>query len=334
MKARKFLIIRFSSIGDIILTSPVLRAIRRRFPSAEIHFLTKKQNVPLVSYNPNLNWLHLFKKRNMRPMVKALRREKYDYVIDLQKSLRTWWLKRRLHTKSLSFHKLNIRKWLLTTFKINRMPAVHIVDRYMSTVKCLDVEDDCKGLDFVIPTETVLPSFFNNMQNKFVALVIGAQHYTKRIPYSKLVLLCGLIDYQVVVLGGAAERAVGECLERECPNVCSFAGVLDIYQSAKVLQLSRVVITPDTGLMHIAAALKKDIFSVWGNTVPDFGMYPYMAGEKSQIFEVKALKCRPCSKIGYEECPRKHFKCMNELNYDALAIQVNACMSADSGATA
>jgi heptosyltransferase-2 len=329
MKTPKFLIIRLSSIGDIILTSPVVRAVKQRFPNSEVHFLTKQENAALLAYNVNVSRLHLFRKRKTRALIKNLHCEHYDYIIDLHRSIRTWWLKRRLHVKkTLSFHKLNLRKWLLTSFKINRLPKIHIIDRYMSSLKALDILDDKNGLDFIIPPQTTLPSFFDSIQKPFVALVLGAQHATKKIPYPKLILLCGLIDYQIVALGGNREAKDGECLAQVCANVQSMCGRLDIYQSSMVLQQSSVVVTPDTGLMHIAAALKKTIFSVWGNTTPDFGMYPYMSGTESRIFEVKDLKCRPCSKIGHKKCPRKHFNCMNNHNYSALAQAINIQMAA------
>jgi heptosyltransferase-2 len=326
MKPPKFLIIRFSSIGDIVLTSPVVRAIKKRFPNSEVHFLTKKQNAPIVAHNPYINRLMLLRKRRLHSLIKLLRYERYNYVIDLHHNLRTWWIKRRLHTKSVSFKKLNVRKWLLTTFKINRLPKIHIIDRYMAASKCLGIANDHQGLDFVIPPDTMLPTSFDNPQS-FVALVLGAQHATKKIPYSKLLFLCQNINYRIVALGGHTEAKDGEALERECGNVRNFCGKLNIYQSAMVLQLSRLVVTPDTGLMHIAAALKKDIFSIWGNTVPDFGMYPYMAGEQSQIFEVKDLKCRPCSKIGFDACPKKHFNCMYQQDFGKLAETVSRQMA-------
>jgi ADP-heptose:LPS heptosyltransferase len=331
MNTPKFLIIRLSSIGDIILTSPVVRAIKRRFPNAEVHFLTKKQNASIVAHNPNVSRLHLFSKHKMRPLVRTLRYEHYDYIVDLHRNIRTWWLKRRLQGNVFSFHKLNVRKWLFTSFKINKLPKIHIVDRYMASLKRLNISDDSQGLDFVIPPDTTLPSFLENLPKQFVALVIGAQHATKKIPFSKLILLCGIIDCQIVALGGATEIKDGKRLSKECANVINCCGRLNIYQSAKILQQSRVVITPDTGLMHIAAALKKDIFSVWGNTVPDFGMYPYMAGGSSQIFEVKSLKCRPCSKIGYKKCPAKHFDCMLKQDYEGLARAVNERINMDRG---
>jgi ADP-heptose:LPS heptosyltransferase len=299
-----------------------MRVIKQRFPDAEVHFLTKKQNAALLAHNPYLSRLHLFAKRRLRRLVRSLRCEHYDYVIDLHRNLRTWRLKRKLRVKSISFCKLNVRKWLLTTLKINRLPKIHIIDRYLAPLKQLNILDDRQGLDFIVPSDVVMPSFFD-LHKPFVALVIGANHNTKKMPYHMLLSLCKKIDCQVAALGGITESCDGERLATECHNVHNFCGKLDIYQSSKALQLSALVVSPDTGLMHIAAALKKDIFSVWGNTVPDFGMYPYMAGNRSQFFEVKDLSCRPCSKIGYKSCPRGHFNCMNRQDLDKLACMIN-----------
>jgi ADP-heptose:LPS heptosyltransferase len=95
-------------------------------------------------------------------------------------------------------------------------------------------------------------------------------------------------------------------------------------ESADLVKKSKLIITHDTGLMHIAAAFKKKIISVWGNTVPEFGMYPYYGNSLAQNFqfEINGLRCRPCSKIGYAKCPRGHFKCMNQIKTDAIVASV------------
>ncbi|HRB40127.1 MAG TPA: glycosyltransferase family 9 protein, partial [Bacteroidia bacterium] len=97
-------------------------------------------------------------------------------------------------------------------------------------------------------------------------------------------------------------------------------GITSIGQSASLIKQSKAVITHDTGLMHIAAALRKKIVSVWGNTVPEFGMYPYLPVNSVpfSISEVKNLNCRPCSKIGYNTCPKKHFRCMNDMDIQEI----------------
>ncbi len=152
-------------------------------------------------------------------------------------------------------------------------------------------------------------------------MAIGAAHATKRLPMSQLKAICaGLEEERIVLLGGRAEREVGEALAKGQPHVDNACGALSLHQSAGVLRRARLVISPDTGMMHIAAALGKRMLSVWGNTVPSLGMYPYYGTSPSleQRFEVKNLDCRPCSKLGHSRCPKGHFRCMQEQDISGL----------------
>jgi heptosyltransferase-2 len=131
--------------------------------------------------------------------------------------------------------------------------------------------------------------------------------------------LCNKTEIPVVLLGGLDDKARAENIINTVynPLVYNACGKFSINQTASVIEQSLKIITPDTGLMHIAAAFKKEIISIWGNTVPAFGMYPYLPDneiEKSHIIETEGLKCRPCSKIGYKSCPEKHFNCMMQID--------------------
>lgn len=318
----KFLVIRFSSIGDIVLTTPVIRVLKKQFPNSEIHYVTKQSNALLVNNNPYIDKVYLLED-NLRNLINKLKQENYDFVIDLHRNLRSLIIKISLGRKSFSFSKLNFKKWLLVNFKKDRLPNIHIVDRYLNTLREFKVENDNDGLDFFIP-DNVNVSRISHINKPYVVLVLGANHYTKRIPLDKLIYLSNSIDKQIIALGGNTESNIGERLSIESPNVLNLCGKLDIYQSARVLQNASLVVTGDTGLMHISSALKKNIISVWGNTVPEFGMFPYFAGEKSAIFEVNNLKCRPCSKIGFQSCPKKHFHCMNRIDYESMISYINS----------
>ncbi len=152
--------------------------------------------------------------------------------------------------------------------------------------------------------------------------MIGARHATKQLPLSKLEEVCKQVSHPLVVLGGAEDRETGDILEKHFHDkVFNACGKTSIGQSASLIRQSRAVITHDTGLMHIAAALRKKIISVWGNTVPEFGMYPYLPKGSTpfSIVEIKNLYCRPCSKIGYNKCPKKHFRCMMEIDPHIIA---------------
>lgn len=309
MKKTKFLLLRFSSIGDIVLTTPVIRCIKTQYPDAEVHFATKKQFKVLVENNPYIDNYHLLEKP-LNSFIKTLQSEDYDYIIDLHNNLRTSIIKLRLGKKSFSFDKLNFKKWLLVNFKINQMPDMHIVDRYLETVKSLGIKNDLKGLDYFIPEKDQV-----RINESYVAFAIGGQHFTKKLPTNRIIEVCQKINGKIMLLGGKEDSQAADEIEKVLGDkIINACGKYNLNQSASLVQQAEYVITHDTGLMHIASALKKKVISIWGNTVPEFGMYPYLTEFK--IIENKEISCRPCSKIGYNKCPKGHFKCMNELNLD------------------
>jgi ADP-heptose:LPS heptosyltransferase len=321
----KILIIRFSSIGDIVLTSPVLRCLKEQMEAeVEIHYVTKRQYKSIIEYNPHISKVHTIEK-STNEVIEELKKEQFDYIIDLHKNLRSKRLIRSLKCLSFSFDKINYQKWLLTTFKVNKLPNIHIVDRYMDAVKSLGVKNDNKGLEhFIGENEKVNLADLPLMhQKEYIAFAIGAQFATKRLPTHKIISICKKINKPIVLLGGKEDvriaeeitTAVGEMIYNAC-------GKYSINQSASLVKQCKTLITHDTGLMHIGVALGVQIVSVWGNTVPAFGMYPYYPNnpEKYTIIENNNLKCRPCSKLGYDKCPKGHFKCMEEID-ESLIVE-------------
>ena len=319
----KILVIRFSSIGDIVLTTPIVRCLKEQLEGeVEVHFLTKKQYQPIVNNNPYITKIHGIDKSTDEVLLE-LKIEQFDYVIDLHKNLRSKRVIKGLKKLSFSFNKLNLKKWLFTTFKMNKLPAVHIVDRYFEAVKTLGITNDNKGLDYFIPAadEVNITDLPASHQKGYVAFAIGAQHYTKRLPKEKISLICKKANQPIILLGGKEDQAAGEEICKMVgEKVFNACGKYNINQSASLVQKCKILVTHDTGLMHIGAALGVQIISVWGNTVPNFGMYPYFPGhpEKYTIIENKDLSCRPCSKIGYNQCPKKHFKCMNDIDEESI----------------
>ena len=330
----KILILRFSSIGDIVLTTPVIRTLKEQLEGAAIHYCTKKEYQGLVNNNPHLDKVHVLDD-SMGELIKELKAEKFDYIIDLHHNLRTARIKFSLSAKAYSFNKLNWEKWLYVKLKINRLPNRHIVDRYMDTVAPLGVKMDNRGLDYYIPEkdEVELDWLPEEYRGRYVALAIGAHHATKRLPVERLIELCDRINKPVVLLGGKEDAAVGERVASffERPEhsiyeqklteelnkraiVFNGCGKFNLNQSAYLVKKSIAQFTHDTGLMHIGAAFRKPVYSIWGNTVPEFGMYPYRT--KFTVFENNSLSCRPCSKIGHSKCPKGHFKCMKDVKFD------------------
>ncbi|WP_019990532.1 glycosyltransferase family 9 protein [Rudanella lutea] len=318
----KFLILRFSSIGDIVLTTPVVRCLKQQVPNAEVHFCTKKSFAGLLEHNPYIDRTHVLD-GSLNTLIGQLNAEQFDYIIDLHHNLRTSIIKLRLTLarpaiRSFSFDKLNTRKWLLTRWKVNTMPPVHIVDRYMATLHTFGVINDEQGLDYVIPyRDQVEPDWLPATHRPhYVAYAIGGQHNTKKLPVPRMIELCRKIDYPIVLLGGKEDAAAGAEIEQALGSklIYNACGKYNLNQSASLLQQARVVFSHDTGLMHIASALKKKVYSIWGNTTPLFGMFPYKT--PYAILENNDLSCRPCSKIGYAKCPLGHFKCMNDLSFE------------------
>jgi ADP-heptose:LPS heptosyltransferase len=321
MAVKKILIIRFSSIGDIVLTTPIVRCLKTQLQGVEIHFVTKQSFKTVLSENLYIDKLFAFQ-NDVSELYDELASQNYDVLIDLHKNLRSWRLKQKLKVKSYSFNKLNIQKFLTVNFKTRRvLPKKHIVERYFETIAPLGVKSDDKGLDYFIPANdevnmtSLLPAA---PLKKFIALVVGGSYYTKKIPINKLIEICDTLALPLVLLGAKEDTPIAEHLQQQFPNIINTCGNYSINQSASIIKQAEWVITPDTGLMHIAAAFHKKIISLWGNTVPDFGMDPYLPHAQNKMLEIKNLECRPCSKLGYHHCPKGHFKCMNDIDVSFL----------------
>jgi ADP-heptose:LPS heptosyltransferase len=316
---QKILIIRFSSIGDIVLTTPVIRCLKNQLGDTEIHFLTKKQYEPLLQVNPYIDHLWLYD-HNFKSLVPALKKEHFDFIADLHHNIRSAFVRCMLRRPSATFSKLNIQKWLMVNFKWNFLPDVHIVDRYFKTVSSFRILNDGEGLDHFIPEQQevdpaqISPSF----RDGYIVVVIGGKHHTKIFPVDKVTEVCRRLDVPVILLGGEEDFERGEEVVRAVgTRVINGCGLFTLNQAASLIFQSDSVLTNDTGMMHIAAAFCKRMVSVWGNTIPAFGMTPYMPTDDNYptlIAEVHGLSCRPCSKLGFRECPRKHFRCMNDID--------------------
>ena len=323
---RKILIIRFSSIGDIILTTPVIRCLKQQTGNCEVHYLTKEQFRPMLADNPFIDKIFTIREK-ISEIIPDLKKENYDHVVDLHKNFRSLGVRIQLRRPSTSFPKINFKKWLLVNFKINLLPDVHIVDRYFKAVESLNIKNDGKGLDYFIPaedeiTDADLPS---THRDGYIGFVIGGKHATKQLSPEKIINLCKKINKPVILLGGPDDASLSEKVRVGVGDkIFNACGGFSLNQSASLVKHAEKIITNDTGLMHIAAAFKKEIISVWGNTVPEFGMYPYFPGNenRSVIIEVKGLSCRPCSKIGYDKCPKGHFNCIEKIDENAILSHI------------
>jgi len=309
----KILVIRFSSMGDIIYTTPIVRCLKKQLPGAQIHFITKPAFKYIYDNNPYLDKL-LFLKPKLADTIAEIKNEQYDYIIDLHNNLRTAIIKVRTGIKSSTYKKQTIRKWLSLKFNLKLVPPTHLVDRYMKTVEFLGVTNDGQPIDYYIKADHQLTNILPvSHHNGFVVFVIGATHFTKRMPNSKIADICRQLKRPIVLLGGNDVKANGDEIAAVTgPLVYNACGETSLDESVFLVSQAQSIIGFDTGLTHIAEAFNKPIVSVWGGTVPELlGVQPYMV--KDVMVAGIDLYCRPCSKFGLEKCPLGHFKCMNDM---------------------
>lgn len=322
----KLLIIRFSSIGDIVLITPLLRAIKEQMREpVEIHMLTKRSFATVLEANPHITKIHTIDKA-LSEVIPVLREERFDRIIDLHNNLRSAQVKRALGIASTSLHKYNIQKWVWVNLGINSMPDRHIVERYFDTLKPMHIENDNIGLEYYIPngkgiSETELPLI---MKTPFIAFAIGAAHEGKKMSRKHLIEICKSIPYPLVLIGGPEDKSLGESIARECgDNIHNGCGQWTLHQSADVLKRSAILIAGDTGMMHIASAFKKKIISLWGCTKPGLGMYPYLPDPASIILEPLASASfkplsHPCSKLGNRCKNGMNNRCIDHITQDQI----------------
>ena len=320
----KILIVRFSSIGDIVLTTPVLRQLKQQLDGeTEIHYLTKASFAPIVESIPYVHKVWHFED-NLDALIEELKKEEFDYLIDLHKNFRSSKVKNHLKLLTFSFDKLNWEKWLLVNFGINKMPDIHIVDRYLSSAKSFDLNDDGKGLDYFIPPheEIEIGALHSELKKGYLVWVLGAAHPGKRLSSERTISILKSVKHPVVLLGGKAEEEMAKEVDAAVgSHSFNFCGQLSIHGSASVIKQAAVVVSPDTGMMHIAAALKKNIISLWGCTVPELGMYPYRPGEQSVMLQPHGLSKRPCSKLG-DKCKYKGY-CINRIDEQEVTSAID-----------
>ena len=292
-KKLKILVVRFSSIGDIILTTPVLRCINSQI-DAEIHYLTKASYLGVLDSNPYITKI-IFINNDFIQTINELKKENYDVIIDLHNNLRSFILKYKLRIDSYTVSKHNIKRQILIHFGIDLL-GNHIVDRYFKTVEKLQVYNDNSGVDYFVNNETDVNY---NVNQDYVAWCIGATHNQKKLSVNQIQSVADKITIPIVLLGGDNDREDAERIIRETESnrVFSFCGDLSINQSAYLIKNSKLLLTNDTGMMHIGASFDIPVVSFWGCTKPSLGFSPYMMKNKDLKIVSKMSK-KPCSKHG------------------------------------
>jgi len=328
----KILIVRFSSLGDVILASPLFRRLRSACPNARIDVLVKSDYSDAVLFNPHLSSVITLKtseRTELREIKKNIRKTGYDLIIDIHNSLRSRyirWGSGAVHT--VVVNKRAVRRFLLVTFGWNFYgDIVPVAERYCEGVRKYGVSDDGGGLEIFLPEETrstvasVMEKYRTERYDTVFGIGPAARHSTKRWPVERFVELSVNLAKKrrcrIFLFGGREDNDFCGDMAQMVNSYAgysaaeNFAGRLNFLETAAALDYCHAVITNDSALMHMAAARGKWVVGIFGSTVKEFGFFPYRA--KSVIVERNDVRCRPCSHIGLEKCPKKHFRCMKEI---------------------
>lgn len=311
----KVLIVRLSSLGDILLTTPLIRALKTENPDIKIDFLLRSEYKDLLIKNPHINELHLFTRNDFEnlALVKSLRSRNYDLIIDLQNNFRSRGIISKLTGEKVRLDKKSFQKILLVKAKINLLknaPAIPI--RYANVIDGLGLDN--AGLDLFTDKD---PSDKIRTLENLIGICPGARHFTKRWPAEYYIQLSRFLiqnNFNVVLFGGKIDKEICEQISKEIPEVINLQNNDDILQTAADMKLCNAVVCNDSGLMHAASAVGTKVLTIFGSSVKEFGFVPYNC--KSLILENNSLSCRPCSHIGRESCPEKHFYCMKDIKPD------------------
>ena len=305
-------------MGDVVLTTLLLRCLRK-LSDIEIHFLTKIEYQDILLHNPHIDRLLCFD-GDLKETARRLRKNQYDYIIDLHKNLRSYALRTMLTRSTLSFDKKTWQTWIYFQTGLNKPKYENRAVSFLNSASRLGVVNDGEGLDFFMDPDAKAPVSSSQIDVPQIALVMGGTYSSKRIPDHVIEAIIQNDSFHFHLLGGKDVSNYGKGIERS--NVTNHVNRTNLHESARVLEMADLVVTGDTGLMHVAAALRKRILVIWAGTAPILGYYPYFgetSGLKHESIEVKDLDCRPCSKYGRNSCPKKHFNCLKML--DTVLIQ-------------
>jgi lipopolysaccharide heptosyltransferase II len=322
---KNILVIRLSSLGDILLTTPFIRSINKKYPDIKIDFILKEQYKEILQFNPYISKVYEYKKaaKDRKLLFKILKKNKYDLVIDLQNNFRSSRIRRIIHAPAVKFKKRTLAKFLLVKFKYNRLREAPLIPRRYAQVLDNFILDD-EGLDFHLPGSTTsqLGDF-----NKYIGFAPGSRHFTKMWPkqyYAELGNLLMNRGYLVVLFGGKSDLQICYELSVKIPGAINLCNDDKIFNTAIDMKKCRAIVCNDSGLMHIACSLNIFVLAIFGSTVKEFGFMPY--NSKSSVLENIGLYCRPCTHIGKESCPEGHFRCMLELSSQSAFDKLNTIL--------
>ncbi|MDQ7817637.1 MAG: glycosyltransferase family 9 protein [Melioribacteraceae bacterium] len=324
-KVNRILIIRLSSLGDVLLTSPVIRVLKQQYPDTMIDFFVRTEYADAVKFNPNLNVVYtLPRSEKSKFILKILKDNNYDFIVDLQNNFRSRLFTKSLNKTTYSYRKSTWDKYLLVRFKINRFKSVKsITQRYADSIPGLKLDN--AGLELFAPSD--LESVLTTSDN-YIGICPGAKHFTKRWLPEYFVELGNKLHekgFKILLFGGLEDKFVCELISSQIQGSVNLCNDNQLFSTLSEMKNCRLIICNDSGLMHTAAAVGVPIVTIFGSSVKEFGFAPY--GVPNLILENNSLSCRPCSHIGRSSCPKKHFKCMKEITPETVIASVLKLLS-------
>jgi heptosyltransferase-2 len=322
MTAPRILLVRFGSLGDVLLTTPLIRALRTRHPAATISVLTKQAWAPLLSANPHLDEvIAVAPGQSLVPLARALRAARFSHLLDLHGSVRTRVLRLLVPGSWTGFDaRRRARQALIRTHQDTYRDQVPVPERYFEAARELDVAPDGGPAElFTSPAaearaEAWLARVGLEVDRHLVVLAPGSAHASKRWPvrhWRRLASELAQRGFYIALVGGAADGVVAaEIAAAAGPRAASAAGELDLQASGALVRRAAVIITGDTGPMHLATAVSTSVVALFGPTVEQFGFFPYRA---EAVVLQRDLPCRPCSSKGGPRCPLDHHRCLEEI---------------------
>ncbi|WP_462247923.1 glycosyltransferase family 9 protein [Ekhidna sp.] len=327
----KILIIHTVSRDEALFVGPVLRALKSEL-DAEVHLAVNTNIATLFRNSPYIDGIHN-SQTTLIKLRKALKKEGFDYIVDLQNSWKSKIVRIDMAKKYLVFKPKRFYKWFFIKTKINRLPKSHLIDQYFELLKNLNVKGDSLGLDFFLDEKDVVENDWlpKSHQSGYATIALSATHNTKKLPVNRLIELCDRINKPIILIGEEKDNDLANEIEtffkrgteeeeeaieglNKKTTIFNACGKFSFNQSASIVKNAQWVFTYDNLMMHVAAAFKKRLYTIWGSSTPFFGTYPYRT--QFTVFENNGLPCRPCSGSGFTNCPKGHFKCMNDLNFD------------------
>tara|TARA_B100000963_G_scaffold127014_1_gene110844 strand:+ start:583 stop:1560 length:978 start_codon:yes stop_codon:yes gene_type:complete len=315
IKKQKILVIRFSSIGDIILTTPVVRELKQK--NFIIHFLTKFNNISTIKNNIFIDKIYVINK-SIYEIVCDLKEESYDVIVDLHNNLRSNFLRIILGVRTLKIRKNNLAKFLFINFGIDLLNNQHVVNRNLKVISTLvnDKYDD-NGLDFFIDFNSVK---IHLTEDKYIVWSLSGSHDNKKLTFKIINEVLLKIDIPIVFIGGNDDFILADKLVKSHnKKIHNYCGKTTLDESAAIINNCIILLSNDTGMMHLGAALKKPIISFWGCTKPSLGFYPYQSNNFSE-FVVSRKYSRPCSRHG-QKCRGKN-KCITSISSEEILMKL------------